>query len=102
MTVATIAARADRIAEALGPWLAANGLKAEVIEGASTVGGGSLPGETLPTRVLALSGAQPQAQARRLRHAPTPVVSRIIDDRVTLDPRTVLDDDGLIASIRSA
>ena len=102
MPVSVIAARAAHIAEALEPWLAANGLAAEVIDGASTVGGGSLPGETLPTRVVALSGAQPQALARRLRHAPTPVISRIVDDRVTLDPRTVLDDEALIASIRAA
>lgn len=102
MPVSVIAARAAHIAEALEPWLAANGLAAEIIEGASTVGGGSLPGETLPTRVVALSGAQPQALARRLRQAPTPVISRIVDDRVTLDPRTVLDDEALIASIRAA
>ena len=102
MPVAVIEARAMRLLEALEPWLAANGLSAEIIDGASTVGGGSLPGETLPTRVVALSGAQPQALARRLRLAPTPVISRIIDDRVTLDPRTVLDDEALIASIRAA
>ena len=102
MPVTLIETRAVRIAEALGPWLAANGLRAEIIDGASTVGGGSLPGETLPTRVLALSGAQPQALARRLRHAPTPVISRIVDDRVTLDPRTVLDDAAFVKAMVAA
>ena len=67
---------------------------ADVVEGLSTIGGGSLPGETLPTRLLSLdgraSGQSVDELARRLRSAAPPVVGRIEDDRLLLDPRTVL------------
>lgn len=60
-----------------------------VIEGRSTVGGGSLPGETLPTYVLALDVAKPDAFAAAMRGEPLPIIARIQDGRVLLDPRTV-------------
>ena len=58
-------------------------------EGESTVGGGSLPGETLPTWLLALDLPQPNEVAAFLRRATTPVIVRIQQDRLILDPRTV-------------
>ncbi len=66
--------------------------KGELIEGRSTVGGGSLPEETLPTWLVALDSDDPDDLAARLRHAPTAVIARIQDDRVVLDPRTVLEE----------
>jgi L-seryl-tRNA(Ser) seleniumtransferase len=63
---------------------------AQVSEGSSTVGGGSLPEETLPTSLLALSVPQPDAFCARLRALETPIIARIVQDRVVLDPRTVL------------
>jgi L-seryl-tRNA(Ser) seleniumtransferase len=66
------------------------GVQASVLAGHSTVGGGSLPGETLPTRLVALDAASPDAVAARLRSGEPPVISRIEDDRLVLDPRTVL------------
>ena len=61
-------------------------------EGQSTVGGGSLPGETLTTTLLAVTPPDsPDAFARRLRSGPTPVIARIENEVVLLDPRTVLD-----------
>jgi L-seryl-tRNA(Ser) seleniumtransferase len=65
------------------------GLKAEVIEGRSTVGGGSLPGETLPTWLVAIECDSPDALAARLRCSDPPVIARIEDERLALDPRTV-------------
>ncbi len=60
----------------------------------SAIGGGSLPGETLPSWVLAIPcramPGGPDAVLARLRQAETPVVARIEDGRVLLDPRTVL------------
>ena len=56
------------------------------------VGGGSLPEESLPTRLLALGGdgsLDVQALARRLREGEPPVVARIERDTLLLDPRTV-------------
>jgi L-seryl-tRNA(Ser) seleniumtransferase len=59
----------------------------------SPVGGGSLPGFDLETRVVALrrldSGPSPEQIARRLRQAPIPVLARIADDGLLLDLRTV-------------
>jgi L-seryl-tRNA(Ser) seleniumtransferase len=66
------------------------GVAAQVVAGCSTVGGGSLPGETLPTRLVALDVASPDATAARLRAGEPPVIARIEDDRLVLDPRTVL------------
>jgi L-seryl-tRNA(Ser) seleniumtransferase len=65
-----------------------------VVAAESTVGGGSLPGQTLPTRALALQIPSPDDLAARLRHPELvegpPVVARIEDDQLLLDPRTVL------------
>ncbi|MCC6625871.1 MAG: L-seryl-tRNA(Sec) selenium transferase [Chloroflexi bacterium] len=63
----------------------------------SAVGGGSLPGETLPTLVLAaplagVPGGQEQA-LRRLRHGPPPLIARVADGDLLLDPRTVFAED---------
>jgi L-seryl-tRNA(Ser) seleniumtransferase len=64
--------------------------RGEVIAGRSTVGGGSLPEETLPTWLLALDLEHPDAFARTLRQRDPPIIARIADDRVLFDPRTVL------------
>ncbi|MCX7680720.1 MAG: L-seryl-tRNA(Sec) selenium transferase [Anaerolineae bacterium] len=69
------------------------GLAVEIVDGLSTIGGGSLPGETLPTRLVALNVPHPVELAARLRAADPPVITRIEDDRLVLDPRTVLADE---------
>jgi L-seryl-tRNA(Ser) seleniumtransferase len=74
---------------------AVEGVLAGVEPAASTIGGGALPGETQPTYVLALHGTRraaswASATAAALRAGTPPVVARIEDDRVLLDPRTVL------------
>jgi L-seryl-tRNA(Ser) seleniumtransferase len=66
------------------------GVEAEIVDGASTVGGGSLPGETLPTKLVALAAPHPDQLAAALRTADPPVIARIEEDRLVLDPRTVL------------
>jgi L-seryl-tRNA(Ser) seleniumtransferase len=75
-----------------------------VIAGESTVGGGSLPGETLPTRLLSLAVKSPNAFAARLRELPTPIIARVAAESVVFDPRTVAteEDDALLAGIRQA
>ena len=80
----------DERARAWAAQLSAAGLPASVVDGESTVGGGSLPGETLPTRLLALEVASPNLAAARLRAQPAPIVARVADDRLLFDPRTVL------------
>jgi L-seryl-tRNA(Ser) seleniumtransferase len=70
-----------------------NGVPTEIVDGRSTVGGGSLPGETLPTKLVALSVAHPDQAAAQLRAGEFPVIARIVEDRLVLDPRTVLEEE---------
>jgi L-seryl-tRNA(Ser) seleniumtransferase len=88
--------RAERLAAAVGAL-------AQVMPCASAIGGGSLPGETLPSFAVALESGSPDELARRLRHAATPVVGRIADGRLLLDVRTVLEEQEeiLISAARS-
>ncbi len=59
----------------------------------SAIGGGSLPGQTIPTSVLAIQPAgSVDSFAACLRKSPIAVVARIENDRVLLDPRTVMND----------
>ena len=67
--------------------------KCALTNGLSAIGGGSLPGETLPTILLSLDNkltGGADRYARTLLEAPIPIASRIEEDRVMIDPRTVL------------
>ncbi len=88
-----IAQGEEALAERAATWVRALeelGVSAQVIPGRSAVGGGSLPGETLPTRLVTLSVESPDAVAARLRAGEPPVIARIEADRLVFDPRTVL------------
>jgi L-seryl-tRNA(Ser) seleniumtransferase len=69
----------------------ADALGGEVIAGTSTVGGGSLPGETLGTALLALRPTSADSFAANLRALDPPIIARIMDGQVLFDPRTVLE-----------
>jgi L-seryl-tRNA(Ser) seleniumtransferase len=78
-------------------WADALGGLAQVVDGESMVGGGSLPGSTLPTKLVAIGGpgkkkgaSLAQTLAQRLRSQETPIIGRISGDALLLDPRTVL------------
>jgi L-seryl-tRNA(Ser) seleniumtransferase len=96
----------DAIIKTAEGWMEAIDSSAvQLREGQSTVGGGSLPGETLPTTLLAVTPPDsPDAFASRLRSGPTPVIARIEDEVVVLDPRTVSDDQSsiVIEAVKSA
>ncbi len=101
---AMIAASRDQLDRRAQKWaerLRARGLDARVIDSQSTVGGGSLPGETLPTRALALKIASPDKFAARLRENAPPIVARIEENCLVFDPRTVLEaeEEALVAGI---
>lgn len=66
--------------------------------GFSQAGSGSLPGQNLPTTLVAIASPKLSATAlaNRLRHSATPVFTRIGEDRVLIDPRTLLDGDEAI------
>ncbi|MBK6326827.1 MAG: L-seryl-tRNA(Sec) selenium transferase [Chloroflexi bacterium] len=80
------------VADTWAAHLQEQGITAVVVDGFSTVGGGSLPGTTLPTRLVAIDAANPDALAAALRAQSPPVIGRIQDGRYLLDPRTVLPD----------
>ena len=89
--------RAERLRARLGDGV-------EVVELRSTIGGGSLPGESLPSVGLALGNAPATPILAALRHADPPVIGRIEDGRVVLDLRTVdprLDDE-LVSGVELA
>jgi L-seryl-tRNA(Ser) seleniumtransferase len=99
-----IRARAD----AWAAQLRARGIVAEVSAGTSTIGGGSLPGETLPTSLCALRAPRPDleigALAARLRTGDPAVVARVSRERLLLDPRTIepADDAALVDAVARA
>jgi len=79
--------RCARLAEAIGP-------EAEITRATAKVGGGALPLLELEGPVVALNlDADPVAVARSLRQADPPVIGRVHDGRVVLDPRTLADDE---------
>lgn len=106
-----IAAPVSRLAEraeALRAALANAGVSAAVLPSRSTVGGGSLPEETLPTAVLgfdaatlAARGYTPDTFAAALRTGAPAIMGRIVEDCLHLDPRTIFpeDDPALLARL---
>jgi len=98
-----IAAEEGTLQQRAHRWAAQIG-RGEVVAGRSTVGGGSLPEETLPTRVLAIDVPHPDAFLKTIRSAEPAVIARIEEDRVVLDPRTVLEeqDDALIRVLKQS
>jgi len=99
----------DEVEKRARLWAQDLGGLARVIEGETMVGGGSLPGSTLPTRLVAIEGKVGRRNialslARKLRHYDPPVIGRISDDVLLFDPRTVLpeEDDTVLLALRSA
>ena len=108
-----ISANTNSLARRVRKWRVAlqkesrlSSLPMQVVDSVSTVGGGSLPGQTLPTKALAISIESVDALAEKLRHPQDtpPVIARIEDNRLLLDPRTVLpeQDRVLVAALKDA
>jgi L-seryl-tRNA(Ser) seleniumtransferase len=102
-----ISLAADEIDERANAWcekLKRAEVDAEVIPGLSTVGGGSLPGETLPTSLVALRLTSPDSVAAVLREGEPAVVARIEAGQLILDPRTVLpgEEQDLLSAVERA
>jgi L-seryl-tRNA(Ser) seleniumtransferase len=97
---AVLERRATRLAAALGT------AAVTVSETRATIGGGSLPEETLPSWALALRSerASPDALAAALRRGQPPVIGRIEADWLLLDLRTIAPehDEAVLGAVRAA
>jgi L-seryl-tRNA(Ser) seleniumtransferase len=100
LDTATIEARAERLAARLRQpaW------HVRIVDGVSTIGGGSAPGSGIPTRLLALArdGLNANALDERLRALEPPIVGRIEAGMVVLDLRTVSEseDEEILAALQ--
>jgi L-seryl-tRNA(Ser) seleniumtransferase len=92
----------DMIHDRASEWINILG-QGRIIEGRSTVGGGSLPGETLPTWLVALEVQHTNKMLAELQKASPPIIARVEEDRLVLDPRTVLiqQEESLLASLQT-
>ncbi|MEP7198678.1 MAG: L-seryl-tRNA(Sec) selenium transferase [Chloroflexota bacterium] len=99
-----IAAKPDKLRERAEKWMSDLAGDWQLVAGESTIGGGSLPEESLPTTLLAYTVGSPNAFAAKLRRAWPPIIARVENDQVLFDPRTVLEeqDAGLLNGIRNA
>jgi L-seryl-tRNA(Ser) seleniumtransferase len=93
-TLAALSTSAEALqkqAEALARTLEGLPLEVRLEQGASQVGGGALPGEDLPTTLVAVRSAELEAGelARRLRLGEPSVWGRVRKGWLLLDPRTV-------------
>ncbi len=78
----TVRVRAEAIAARAGE-------RVEAVATEATVGGGSLPGETLPSFGVAIGGGSANGTLAALRQGTPAVIGRIEGGRVVLDLRTV-------------
>ena len=90
-----LAASQEELRTTAEEWAASlrqDGIICQVVPGESTIGGGSLPGETLPTYLLSIPLTEATAgdQFASLRKQPTPIIARVEKGALLLDPRTVL------------
>ena len=96
-----IAADPDRLRQRAEQWRSAVGA-GDIEPAESAIGGGSLPAETRPTFVWTSPHPHPTDAARQLRERTVPIIARVEQDRLILDPRTVLpgEDADVIAALR--
>ncbi|HLW99745.1 MAG TPA: L-seryl-tRNA(Sec) selenium transferase [Candidatus Acidoferrales bacterium] len=91
-----IAMRADKFLQLLRSTVPVNAARFEIRDSESVVGGGSTPGQQLPTRVIAIYSNKYSAAEleERLRRAPLgiPVIARVENGALILDLRTVFPD----------
>jgi L-seryl-tRNA(Ser) seleniumtransferase len=94
MPVKTILQRARRLQNRFKK-LRSDRLQSFIMDGASRVGGGSLPLQEIPSKCVGLriEGLSSNAVEASMRRASPPVIVRIEDDLVVMDMRTVQDEE---------
>jgi L-seryl-tRNA(Ser) seleniumtransferase len=79
-------------------WIKQTGF-GEILDGKSTVGGGSMPEEEMPTVLMTIRVEKPDQFLQILREQDTAVIARIQEGLICLDPRTVMpDQDSILVS----
>jgi L-seryl-tRNA(Ser) seleniumtransferase len=85
----------DHIENRARKWVNALGECASIIDGQSMIGGGSIPGGTIPTRLVCVSfGGGIKELADKLRKGSPAIIGRVENNKLLLDPRTVLLEEG--------
>jgi L-seryl-tRNA(Ser) seleniumtransferase len=81
-----------------------SGIRTELLEGSSLIGGGATPEQPLASSLIAVQCVDVVEAERRCRLSDPPVIARIEDDRLLLDLRTVFasEEDELARVIRQA
>jgi L-seryl-tRNA(Ser) seleniumtransferase len=98
MSSADLRVRAERLAGKL------DGIRVEVVEGTSLIGGGATPEQPLPSWLIAVDCNDVVEAERRCRLSDPPVIARIEDGRLLFDLRTVFEweEDELVRIIRAS
>jgi L-seryl-tRNA(Ser) seleniumtransferase len=112
LTAADIQRRAENFLRELTPEIpvgeSKDQIKLDIIDGASLVGGGATPAQSLPTKLICIANPRYSAAQleQRLRRAPAgiSVIARVGSDHLILDLRTVLpsQESALVQSIAAA
>lgn len=85
-----------QMAKQLRADLVDTGLQLDVVAGVGFSGGGALPGEGLPTTLLRVSVPHPERLSAWLRSQPMPIVARVAEGALLIDPRTLLPGEGAL------
>jgi L-seryl-tRNA(Ser) seleniumtransferase len=98
-TRAEVRARAERLCDKID----SHGLRVTVADTDASVGGGAFPTARIPSAALVVDGPTERLE-RELRAGQPPVIARVADGRVLLDPRTVhqLDDAPFVRAVTDA
>jgi L-seryl-tRNA(Ser) seleniumtransferase len=91
--------RAQKVAKELQAHIS-DKVEITIIDGGSQVGSGSVPVETIPTKLLRIKSASGSAEnlARKLRHYKPPIFTRIQKDAVLFDFRTIQEDEDTLVA----
>lgn len=90
--------------EELAAALRGLGLEPDVVDTGAPVGGGSCPGDELAGAAVAFAdpAGKPARLAKRLRLGKPPLVVRVEDDRLWIDPRTLGEDVARVPALVAA
>ena len=102
--VMMIASSTEHLERRIAVWVKCldDDFKTDLIQTADTVGGGSLPGNTIPSVALSITSPRstPDQLAAALRKVTPPIIGKIESGSLLLAPRTVLErEDEMVATV---